>query len=85
MDEDFIWAIVGLALVIVELMTGTFYLLVLGIAATRALDLDDARTEFRQLARAERPGDHLLQPNDSDSLEWPFHVNFISSPRAAKP
>ena len=33
MDEDFLWAILGLTLVIVELMTGTFYLLVLGIAA----------------------------------------------------
>ncbi len=33
MDEDFVWAILGLGLVIVELMSGTFYLLVLGIAA----------------------------------------------------
>ena len=33
MDEDFLWAILGLTLVIVELVTGTFYLLVLGIAA----------------------------------------------------
>lgn len=33
MDEDFFWAILGLTLVIVELLTGTFYLLVLGIAA----------------------------------------------------
>ena len=33
MEEDLAWAIVGLALVIVELLTGTFYLLVLGIAA----------------------------------------------------
>src|SRR5271154_5488937 len=33
MEEDLIWAILGLALVIVELMSGTFYLLVLGIAA----------------------------------------------------
>lgn len=33
MQEDLAWAIVGLALVIVELLTGTFYLLVLGIAA----------------------------------------------------
>jgi len=32
-DEDFIWAILGLTLVIVELLTGTFYLLVLGVAA----------------------------------------------------
>ena len=33
MDEDFLWAILGLTLVIVELLTGTFYLLVLGVAA----------------------------------------------------
>ena len=33
MEEDFLWAILGLTLVIVELMSGTFYLLVLGIAA----------------------------------------------------
>ena len=33
MEEDFIWAILGLGLVIVELLTGTFYLLMLGIAA----------------------------------------------------
>jgi len=33
MQEDLIWAILGLALVVVELMSGTFYLLVLGIAA----------------------------------------------------
>ena len=33
MEHDFLWAILGLTLVIVELVTGTFYLLVLGIAA----------------------------------------------------
>lgn len=33
MDEDVLWAILGLALVIVELLSGTFYLLVLGISA----------------------------------------------------
>jgi membrane protein implicated in regulation of membrane protease activity len=33
MDHATIWAVTGLALVIVELMTGTFYLLMLGIAA----------------------------------------------------
>jgi membrane protein implicated in regulation of membrane protease activity len=33
MEEDLLWAILGLALVIVELLTGTFYLLMLGIAA----------------------------------------------------
>jgi membrane protein implicated in regulation of membrane protease activity len=33
MEEDLFWAILGLTLVIVELLTGTFYLLMLGIAA----------------------------------------------------
>jgi membrane protein implicated in regulation of membrane protease activity len=33
MEADLLWAILGLALVIVELLSGTFYLLVLGIAA----------------------------------------------------
>lgn len=33
MEEDFLWVILGLTLVIVELLTGTFYLLVLGVAA----------------------------------------------------
>jgi len=33
MDHATLWAVIGLALVIVELMTGTFYLLMLGIAA----------------------------------------------------
>ena len=33
MDEDVLWAILGLTLIGVEMMTGTFYLLVLGIAA----------------------------------------------------
>jgi membrane protein implicated in regulation of membrane protease activity len=33
MEEDFLWAILGLTLVIVELLTGTFYLLMLGAAA----------------------------------------------------
>ena len=33
MEQDFLWAILGLTLVIIELLTGTFYLLVLGIAA----------------------------------------------------
>src|SRR5436190_6988904 len=33
MEPDVLWAILGLALVVVELLTGTFYLLVLGIAA----------------------------------------------------
>ena len=33
MDHSLAWAIAGLVLVITELMTGTFYLLVLGVAA----------------------------------------------------
>jgi membrane protein implicated in regulation of membrane protease activity len=33
MDAALIWAIAGLGLVIVELLTGTFYLLMLGVAA----------------------------------------------------
>lgn len=33
MEQDLAWAILGLSLVIVELLTGTFYLLMLGIAA----------------------------------------------------
>ena len=33
MDTYLIWLLVGLALVIVELLSGTFYLLVLGVAA----------------------------------------------------
>ena len=33
MEADILWAILGLTLVIVELLTGTFYLLVLGVAA----------------------------------------------------
>jgi membrane protein implicated in regulation of membrane protease activity len=32
-EEDLLWAILGLALVIVELLTGTFYLVMLGLAA----------------------------------------------------
>jgi membrane protein implicated in regulation of membrane protease activity len=32
-EEDFLWAILGLTLVIVELLSGTFYLLMLGLAA----------------------------------------------------
>jgi membrane protein implicated in regulation of membrane protease activity len=33
MQEDVLWAILGLALVVVELLSGTFYLLMLGVAA----------------------------------------------------
>ena len=33
MEEDFLWVILGLTLVIVELLTGTFYLLMLAVAA----------------------------------------------------
>ena len=33
MDPALLWAVIGLALAIVELLTGTFYLLMLGLAA----------------------------------------------------
>lgn len=33
MDTDVLWAILGLGLVITELLSGTFYLLMLGVAA----------------------------------------------------
>jgi membrane protein implicated in regulation of membrane protease activity len=33
MEQDFLWAILGMALVVVELLTGTFYLLMLALAA----------------------------------------------------
>lgn len=33
MEEDFLWAILGLTLVIIEMLSGTFYLLMLGVAA----------------------------------------------------
>ncbi len=36
MDAYLIWAVAGIVLIIVEMLTGTFYLLVLGIAALAA-------------------------------------------------
>lgn len=36
MDAYLLWAVIGIVLVIVEMLTGTFYLLVLGIAAFAA-------------------------------------------------
>ena len=33
MDAALVWAIAGLALVIAELLSGTYYLLILGVAA----------------------------------------------------
>ncbi len=33
MDPSLAWLLVGLALIVVELLTGTFYLLILGVAA----------------------------------------------------
>ena len=33
MEPDLLWALLGLGLVIIELLTGTFYLLMLGIAS----------------------------------------------------
>lgn len=36
MDAYLLWAVVGIALIIIEMLTGTFYLLVLGLAALSA-------------------------------------------------
>jgi len=36
MDAYLLWAVTGIALIIIEMMTGTFYLLVLGLAALSA-------------------------------------------------
>ncbi len=36
MDAYLLWALAGIALIIVEMLTGTFYLLVLGVAALAA-------------------------------------------------
>ena len=46
MEEHLAWAILGMTLIIVELLTGTFYLLVLGIAAFGAAGAAWAGSEF---------------------------------------
>ena len=46
MEDHLTWAILGMALVIVELLTGTFYLLVLGLAAFGAAGAAWAGSDF---------------------------------------
>ena len=46
MDQDLAWAVIGITLVIVEMLSGTFYLLVLGIAAFGAALVAWAGQEF---------------------------------------
>lgn len=46
MEEHLAWAIAGLALIIVELLSGTFYLLMLGLAAFGAAAAAWAGAEF---------------------------------------
>ena len=46
MEEHLAWAILGLTLVVVELLTGTFYLLVLGLASFGAAGAAWAGSEF---------------------------------------
>lgn len=46
MEDYYAWAILGLALVIVELLSGTFYLLVLGLAAFGAAGAAWLGSEF---------------------------------------
>ena len=47
MDHGILWAVIGLVLVIVELLTGTFYLLMLGLAAFGAALAAWLGLEFR--------------------------------------
>src|SRR3954470_1465183 len=44
------------------------------VADAGALDLDYARTEIGQLARAERRGNRLLERNDGDAIERSHHA-----------
>lgn len=46
MDNSLIWLIAGFALVIVELVTGTFYLLVLGVACLVGAGVSFTGSEF---------------------------------------
>src|SRR5581483_7515161 len=55
-----------------------------GVAGPGALDLDDARAEVGELARRERPGDHLLQRDDRDAVEW-SHSKRTVSPGSGTP
>src|SRR5204863_9187071 len=55
------------------------------IAAAGALDLDHARAELAELARAERPGDDLLECDDRDSFERPLHANVTVRPGSGRP
>ena len=55
MDHALVWAITGLVLVIVELLTGTFYLLMLGVAAFGAAAAAWLGFEFRRAGRSSRP------------------------------
>ena len=83
MEAHLIWVIAGIILVIVELLTGTFYLLVLGVAAwltrqdaaareelTRAVDLDPTLLDARRLLgqAAYRMGDILGAISVYDAL-----------------
>ena len=45
------WAIAGFVLIIAELMTGTFYLLVIGVAALAAAVVADSRAVCRRGGR----------------------------------
>src|SRR5437762_9349075 len=54
------------------------------IAAARSLDLDDARAELGELARGERPGDHLLERYDGDAFER-SHANSRVRPASDAP
>ena len=51
------------------------------IACTRPLDLDDARPEVGELARAERCRDRMLERDDCDAIEGPGHAALIPDSR----
>ena len=55
------------------------------VAAVGPLDLDHARAELGELARAERPGDDLLECDDRDSVERPLHANVTVRPGSGTP
>src|SRR5262245_38552326 len=55
------------------------------IAGVGPLDLDHARAELGELARAERTRDDLLEREHGDSVERPLHANVTVRPGRAMP
>src|SRR3970282_2021776 len=55
------------------------------IAHAGALDLDDARAELGELARADRAGNPLPQRHYRDAVQRPSHVNLTVRPASGRP